>query len=563
MIAGTGPVLLPEGVRLLHIGPPKTGTSSLQAAFHQNRAAILAQGVRYAGSARHSGSAVLAVTGRPSFAQESGPPSIRKWEALLRQVRTAGDMRVVVSSEFFADAEPPAVKRVVDDLGRDRLHVVVTLRPLDRIMPSQWQQYVQGNLKMGWGPWLEGTLEQPPGPTPTFWRRHRHDVLVDRWTAEVGPENITIVVVDEHDHDHVLRVFEQLLGLRTGTLVADEELTNRSMTWPEVEAVRAFNLAYRDTGLGKPLFHKVMHFGTAAYMKERIPPTEEPRVRLPPWARARIADISADMVANLRSRAIRVIGDLDTLTAVSGSTAADVDAGRSTDAGRATDAAPCITPEIAARMAVGIAVAAGQARSTRTHPAAGRAEDASELRRYAMYQLFGAVLGRSRRTVARAIEGLAGRSRGRTSPTSNPVGTLDGPLLEALRATEALFDAEGMTSPAARALRQRTTALAAQAFIDLGRTADPGANVPEGDATSGCVPPEAAAWLSLSVLEASNVIRPEDPNAWPRKLRPVLWPWVEPPILARIPTLRVAREASLRFLGGILPRSGTRSSTSR
>ena len=68
---------LPEGTRLPHIGPPKTGTSSLQAAFHQNRPATLDQGVRYAGSSRHSGSAVLAVTGRPSFGRDAGPPSMR------------------------------------------------------------------------------------------------------------------------------------------------------------------------------------------------------------------------------------------------------------------------------------------------------------------------------------------------------------------------------------------------------------------------------------------------------------------------------------------------------
>src|SRR5688500_3333682 len=188
-------LLLPEGTRLLHIGPPKTGTSSLQAAFHQNRPATLDQGVRYAGSARHSGSAVLAVTGRPSFVRDPGSPAMRKWETLLRGVRGAREPRVLISSEFFADAEPPAIKRAVEDLDRDRLHVVVTLRPLDRIITSQWQQYVQSSLKVGFEPWLEGTLKNPPGPTPTFWRRHRHDRLVERWAAEVGKERMTIIVI--------------------------------------------------------------------------------------------------------------------------------------------------------------------------------------------------------------------------------------------------------------------------------------------------------------------------------------------------------------------------------
>jgi nitroreductase len=549
-------VLLPERVRLLHIGPPKTGTSSLQAAFHQNRAATLAQGVRYAGSARHSGSAVLAVTGRPSFVRDSGPPGMRKWETLLRHIRAAGDKRVLISSEFFADAEPPAVKRVADDIGRERLHVVVTLRPLDRIMPSQWQQYVQSSLKVGWGEWLEGTLKKPPGPTPTFWRRHRHDALVQRWMTEVGPENMTIVVIDERDHDHILRVFEQLLGLKVGTLAADEDLMNRSMTWPEIEAVRAFNIAFRDSGLGNALFHKVMHFGAAAYMKARVPPPEEPRVRLPAWARELVGDISKEMVANLRATGIRVIGDLDTLKPAVGRAAAHAGSRRV----GSTDTEACITPEIAALMAVGMAVVAGHARGTRPSAPSETAEQSAELKRYATYQLSGAVLGRARRTVARAIEAAIGRSRSaeRPDPPRAAPVTFEGPLLETRKAIEARFDAEGITASSDRGLRQRSMVLAGQALANLDLARDGRARTLIPKATSTCVPPEAAAWFALSVLEASDVVRSPNPGTWPRKLKPVLWPWVEPPVLAQMSSLRIARQAPRRLLGGMLRRAWRR-----
>src|SRR5207249_2973145 len=47
-------LLLPEGTRLVHIGPPKTGTTAVQGAFHARRREVLAQGVRYAGRSRHS-----------------------------------------------------------------------------------------------------------------------------------------------------------------------------------------------------------------------------------------------------------------------------------------------------------------------------------------------------------------------------------------------------------------------------------------------------------------------------------------------------------------------------
>ena len=40
----TESLLLPEGTRLVHIGPPKTGTTSLQRAFHGGRDAVRAAG---------------------------------------------------------------------------------------------------------------------------------------------------------------------------------------------------------------------------------------------------------------------------------------------------------------------------------------------------------------------------------------------------------------------------------------------------------------------------------------------------------------------------------------
>ena len=188
---------------------------------------MLAQGVRYAGRSRHSGTAVLAVTGRPSFQRDSGPPPMRSWDELAAEVRNAAEPRVLLSSEFFADAEADRIPRIVEDLGREHIHVVVTLRPLARILASQWQQYVQSFMRLSYGGWLDGVLNQPRGAvTPTFWRRHRQDELIERWAEVVGAGNVTAVVIDEHDHDHVLRVFEALLGLRSGTL--SRTLTSRT-----------------------------------------------------------------------------------------------------------------------------------------------------------------------------------------------------------------------------------------------------------------------------------------------------------------------------------------------
>ncbi|HET7182773.1 MAG TPA: hypothetical protein VFI15_11120, partial [Candidatus Limnocylindrales bacterium] len=238
---------LPVGSRILHIGPPKTGTTALQAAFHLNRPACEAQGVHYASNGRHAMTAVLAGIDQPSpWSPTRKPPARWTWTRLLSNIRASTADRLVLSSEFFADASPEAIRRVVDEFDPARIQVVVTLRPLARIIPSQWQQFVQNQLTVPFEEWVEALVNQPRGTlTPVFWRRHRHDELVARWAQVVGPDRVTVIALDDRDRDMVLRVFERLTGLRAGTLVAEPDLANRSMTVPEIETIRAFNLAYK------------------------------------------------------------------------------------------------------------------------------------------------------------------------------------------------------------------------------------------------------------------------------------------------------------------------------
>jgi hypothetical protein len=212
-------LLLPEGTRLLHIGPHKTGTTAVQGAFHLARERLAEHGVAYAGRDRQALLAALAVTNRPPLL--GGPlPKADHWDALVQDVQQSTASRVVISSEFFADTGRAALPMVVESLGGDHIHIVVTLRPLAKIVPSQWQQYLQNGFRMPYLEWLEGILKQPPDtPTPGFWHRHRHDALVARWVKVVGKENLTVIVADESDRMMLPRTFEALTGLPEGFLV--------------------------------------------------------------------------------------------------------------------------------------------------------------------------------------------------------------------------------------------------------------------------------------------------------------------------------------------------------
>jgi hypothetical protein len=397
---GSGSWLLPEGTRLVHIGPPKTGTTYLQSAFHSCRASVAAQGVHYAGPGRQPTAAVQAVLGTAS--PNTGEiPSRRLWHRLVGEIERAREPRIVISSEFLADAKPEAIRTVIDDLGGDRVHIVVTLRPLAKILPSQWQQFVQSGAQKPFDDWLDAIFNDPSKVTPTFWRRHRHDALIARWAEAAGPSNVTVVALDDRDHTMVTRVFERLVGLSEGTLVADDDLTNRSMTMAEIEVVRAFNQGYFAEGLGRPLHTQVMRFGAASYMKARSPDPAEPRVEAPQWALDRAAVVAREMVDAIVASGVRIIGDPERLTQTQTS---GLPAGPRPEV--------TISPQTAATASMGVLVASGLARGRASRSGRRAKRIASEplaLVRVPTYQLLGVLWHRTRAVVERRTHGLLHR----------------------------------------------------------------------------------------------------------------------------------------------------------
>ena len=385
-------VRLPDGTRLLHIGPPKTGTTSLQSALFAARAALLAQGVRHAGQARNASSAAQAVTGRTSMYMGGVVPPMSRWERLLREVREAGEPRMIISSEFFADATPEAIRRIVDDLDPDRVHVAVTLRPIASILTSQWSQYIADGMGAPFERWLDRMLNSDDHRlSPSFWVRHRHDQLVARWAEVVGPERVSVVIVDA-ERGTVLRAFERLLGLADGTLVADPDLANRSLTLPETEAVRAFNNAFntrfKDADLPRPMLAKVMHFGASRAMKRTPPDPAWPNVELPAWSLGETRRIAREIVDAIAGSGVRVIGDLESLARVPETRAGDVPT--------ADVSGP---PQIAARMAIGVLLA--------TEPAG--ADRDKELERVPTRVMGKAVAFRARAAIGRRIRSVRRR----------------------------------------------------------------------------------------------------------------------------------------------------------
>lgn len=315
-------MLLPSEALLLHIGPPKTGTTAVQGALKQARRAMAAHGVHYPGEALNHSLAARAVLGDLA-AKEHPPADPKAWDRLVRQVADTPDGRVVVSSEFFSNADDRGAHEIASGLGRSSIHVVVTLRGLLKVLPSNWQQNVRSDqLRMSYEDWLVTVLGAPPyedgTQSPSFqdlyWHeRRRDDVLVQRWASVVGVENVTVVVADESDPTMLMRVFERMLGLPR-ELLQPARSTNTSLTFGEVELLRQLNVEFHRRGWSSEQYRELFRAGPLRQLQRAERPRRGDRlVRTPTWAAERICEIGRAAADRISCSGVRIVGDIAAL----------------------------------------------------------------------------------------------------------------------------------------------------------------------------------------------------------------------------------------------------------
>lgn len=319
---------MPEGsgpgrsgrTRLIHVGPHKTGTTTVQSAFHRNRQPLAELGVHYVGSRLQPTQAAKAVAGitPPGPQRDAG---VKEWEELLTEVRLARSPHVVLSSEFFCEADDQAARRIIEDFGAEGLRVVVTLRGLAKVIPSQWQQFVQTGSVQSLPDWVSWVLEEShPDSSIAFWRRHRHDRLVARWARLVGPDNVSVIVSDSRDAGQLPREFAALLGISPDVLVPASSTRNRSLTWEEAERIREFNIAFRKQnqqraaeGLPPVELTSMQRLRAWGRVKRHPANPQHHRIELPEFAVDQVEEISREMVRQILASGVQVIGPVEQL----------------------------------------------------------------------------------------------------------------------------------------------------------------------------------------------------------------------------------------------------------
>jgi hypothetical protein len=305
-------LLLPSGSILVHVGPFKTGSSSLQMALHTRREEVLTHGVLYPGTAYRHLREVASLMGRGPRGVPSVPPE--EWAELVAEVHRADAPRTVISSEGLSTAGPRIIARMVEDLGADRVHAVRVERRLDRLLPSAWQERVKSSNETRTFPeFLDDVLAADPataeGSRASFWAAHSLERYVDRWRPVLPLDHIHVVVADERDPGATSRVFERLLGLPAGMLDPTQR-PNSSLSWNQVELCRRLNEVFDEHGWPDRLRRRTFQGALLPGLRDAGPSDDDRRI--PPVAGdhlRRTAELSAARIDLLTTSGIDVIGD--------------------------------------------------------------------------------------------------------------------------------------------------------------------------------------------------------------------------------------------------------------
>lgn len=367
-------LLLPERARLLHIGPMKTGTTSLQSTVRDRRTELLDHGVLYPGKRLNHRREIGALTGRgvalhaksgsihPRDQLADGVPPRREWDDLMAEVNAETSRRVLISHELIGDSSDELAQQFIDELG-PRTHVVITLRSPAAILPSQWCQSLKSARFEEFDAWLERVFSRAKPPmSDRFQRAQDQAGIVERWSNIVGPDKVTVVIVDKSQPDLLGHAFEDLLGLPRDFLSAENNngaTSNRSMTLTEAEYIRRINKTLADESVDWTTYTRVFRNGVIdRILAKRVPPPDEPRVRLPTWAAELAVERGRTYADAIAQSGVRVVGDLASLYAPTSQSS--------------SDAAVNLPPDLGVEAVVGAVHAARKWKSKKTSTSAKR-----------------------------------------------------------------------------------------------------------------------------------------------------------------------------------------------
>jgi hypothetical protein len=225
----------------LHIGPPKSGSTTIQQILWTHRADLLDRGVLYPDPARppfhleeyydflrHAQVPLTPLAPAAARYFESNPQRrVGSWKRLLDRVRDhAGPS--IISFENLASLTDDLVAEWVAHLPSRHVEAVMVARPASQLIASAYQEMAKRQTLLPFGDFVEQSVLQllANEPTPVDFINHRHTVR--RWQA-TGVD-VRIVGAPNGLSENVLRQTLAVLAPEASDLRIDIPRANPGMS---------------------------------------------------------------------------------------------------------------------------------------------------------------------------------------------------------------------------------------------------------------------------------------------------------------------------------------------
>ena len=303
---------------IIHPGFHKSGTTALQESFALNRPLLRENGIFYPpiGSKAHHRVA-WALTQRPwGWSKRGGEKTPEKyWDRMASRINGAKEETVILSSEFFSEIDGERIRKIRSEIkGRD-IQILFTLRPLAKLLPSSYQQYLKYGITIEYEDWLHAILDKPGESkvSPTFWKRHSHGKVVARWVDIFGKSNVTLLIVNEAQPTFLFDEINKFLNLPTGSLNAAPSGSNRSLTMEEISLLLELNRQFPKERVWDE-YEVFVRAGYIRHLTDHVPPAaDKARLLTPQWAVDKANELGKVIQKELLGTGVKIIGDVDSL----------------------------------------------------------------------------------------------------------------------------------------------------------------------------------------------------------------------------------------------------------
>jgi hypothetical protein len=303
---------------VIHPGFHKSGTTALQESFAINRELLKENGILYPpiGTKAHHRVA-WALTQKPwGWSKRGGERTPERfWNRMADRINSAKEETAILSSEFFSELDGERIRKIRTEIkGRD-IQILFTLRPLAKLLPSSYQQYLKYGMTVEYEDWLHAILDKPGESkvSPTFWKRHSHGKVVAKWVDIFGKSNVTLLVVNEAQPTFLFDEINKFLNLPAGTINAASSGSNRSLTMEEISLLLELNRQFPK----ECVWDEYEIFIRAGYIKELtdfVPPApDKARLLTPQWAVDKANELGRGIQEELLNSGAKIVGDVDSL----------------------------------------------------------------------------------------------------------------------------------------------------------------------------------------------------------------------------------------------------------